>query len=139
MKLSRAGVDVAKSVFQVHAVDRHDQPRWRVKLKRSEWLDALSEHLAPDAEVGMEACVSAHHWGRALQERGFRVKLIGAQFVKPYVKSNKNDRVDAEAIVCPELGRWTSTENALSHDRRPRTRCLSTSKSITIGIVCTRA
>lgn len=47
MKLSRAGVDVAKSVFQVHAVDRHDQPRWRAKLRRSEWLDALSEHLAP--------------------------------------------------------------------------------------------
>ena len=98
MKLSRAGVDVAKSVFQVHAVDLHDQPRWRTKLRRSEWLDALSEHLAPGAEVGMEACASAHHWGRALQERGFRVKLIGAQFVKPYVKSNKNDRVDAEAI-----------------------------------------
>ena len=98
MKLSRAGVDVAKSVFQVHAVDRHDQPGWRAKLRRSEWLDALSEHLAPGAEVGMEACASAHHWGRALQERGFRVKLIGAQFVKPYVKSNKNDRVDAEAI-----------------------------------------
>jgi transposase len=52
----------------------------------------------------MEACGSAHHWGRELQKRGFRAKLIAAQFVKPYVKSNKNDRVDAEAI-CEAMGR----------------------------------
>ncbi|MHB8455606.1 MAG: hypothetical protein ACYDDO_13145 [Acidiferrobacterales bacterium] len=51
MKLNRAGVDVAKSVFQAHAVDRHDQPRWKAKLRRSEWLNALSEHLAPGALV----------------------------------------------------------------------------------------
>ena len=98
MNLNRAGVDIAKSVFHVHAVDRHDRPGWQAKLKRSEWLDALCTHLAPGAEVGMEACASAHHWARKLQQRGFRVKLMGAQFVKPYVKSNKNDRVDAEAI-----------------------------------------
>ena len=104
MNLSRAGVDIAKTVFHVHAVDCHDQPRWRAKLKRREWLDALCQHLAPGAEVGMEACASAHHWARKLQERGFRVKLIGAQFVKPYVKSNKNDRVDAEAI-CEAMSR----------------------------------
>jgi transposase len=104
MNLSRAGVDIAKSVFHVHAVDRREQPRWRAKLKRAEWLDTLCQHLAPGAEVGMEACASAHHWARQLQERGFRVKLIGAQFVKPYVKSNKNDRVDAEAI-CEAMSR----------------------------------
>ena len=104
MNLSRAGVDIAKSVFHVHAVDRHDRPQWRTKLKRAEWLEALCRRLAPGAEVGMEACASAHHWGRKLQERGFRVKLIGAQFVKPYVKSNKNDRVDAEAI-CEAMSR----------------------------------
>ena len=104
MNLSRAGVDIAKSVFHVHAVDCHDQPQWRAKLKRAEWLDALCRRLAPGAEVGMEACGSAHHWARKLKERGFRVKLIGAQFVKPYVKSNKNDRVDAEAI-CEAMSR----------------------------------
>ena len=49
MKLSRAGVDVAKSVCQVHAVDRHDQSGWRAKLRRGEWLDALNEHFAPGA------------------------------------------------------------------------------------------
>jgi len=104
MNLSRAGVDIAKSVFHVHAVDRHDQPKWQVKLKRADWLDVLCRRLAPGAEIGMEACASAHHWGRKLQERGFHVKLIGAQFVKPYVKSNKNDRVDAEAI-CEAMSR----------------------------------
>jgi len=104
MNLSRAGVDIAKSVFHVHAVDRHQKPGWQAKLKRGEWLDALCKHLAPDAEVGMEACASSHHWARKLQQRGFRVKLIAAQFVKPYVKSNKNDRVDAEAI-CEAMSR----------------------------------
>ena len=104
MNPSRAGVDIAKSVFHVHAVDCHDQPKWRAKLKRADWLDAVCQHLAPGAEVGMEACASAHHWARKLQERGFRVRLIGAQFVKPYVKSNKNDRVDAEAI-CEAMSR----------------------------------
>ena len=62
MKITRAGVDIAKSVFHVHAVDRHDQLRWQAKLKRGQWLDALSERLVPGAEVGMEACASAHHW-----------------------------------------------------------------------------
>lgn len=104
MKLSRAGVDIAKSVFHVHAVDGRDNPKWQAKLKRDLWLDALCARLAPGAEVGMEACASAHHWARKLQQKGFHVKLIGAQFVKPYVKSNKNDRVDAEAI-CEAMGR----------------------------------
>jgi len=104
MNLSRAGVDIAKTVFHVHAVDQHDQLGWQARLRRAEWLDALCKRLVPGAEVGMEACASAHHWGRKLQERGFRVKLIGAQFVKPYVKSNKNDRVDAEAI-CEAMSR----------------------------------
>jgi transposase len=104
MKIMRAGVDIAKSVFHVHGVDRHDRPQWQAKLRRNEWIEVLCDRLAPGAEVGMEACASAHHWGRELQKRGFRVKLIAAQFVKPYVKSNKNDRVDAEAI-CEAMGR----------------------------------
>ncbi len=76
MKLSRAGVDIAKSVFHVHAVDRHEQPRLQKKFKRAEWLDALCGMLAPNAEIGMEACASAHHWGRELERRGFPVKLV---------------------------------------------------------------
>ncbi len=104
MKSNRVGVDIAKSIFHVYAVDRHERPQLQTKLKRRDWLDTLCAQLAPDADVGMEACASAHHWGRELQRRGFRVKLIAAQFVKPYVKSNKNDRVDAEAI-CEAMSR----------------------------------
>ena len=104
MNITRVDVDIAKSVFHVHAVDRHESTQWQAKLKRNEWLDALSERLAPGAEIGMEACASAHHWARELQKRGYWVKLIAAQFVKPYVKSNKNDAVDAEAI-CEAMSR----------------------------------
>jgi transposase len=121
MKITRAGIDIAKSVFHIHAVDRHDRPQWQAKLKRNEWLDALCDRLAPGAEVGMEACASAHHWARELQKRGFRVKLIAAQFVKPYVKSNKNDRVDAEAI-CEAMGRpgmrFVAVKSVAQQDRQ---------------------
>ena len=89
MNITRVGVDIAKSVFHVHAVDRHGSLVWQAKLKRSEWLAALSERLKSGAEVGMEACASAHHWARELQKRGYRVKLIAAQFVKPYVKRTR--------------------------------------------------
>ena len=64
MEITRAGVDIAKSVFQVHGVDCHDQPQWQVKLRRGQWLEALCNRLAAGAKVGMEACASAHHWGR---------------------------------------------------------------------------
>jgi len=104
MNITRVGVDIAKSVFHVHAVDRHDKTQWQAKLNRDQWVEALCGHIAPGAEVGMEACASAHYWGRELQKRGYRVKLIAAQFVKPYVKSNKNDRADAEAI-CEAMSR----------------------------------
>lgn len=99
MNITRVGVDIAKSVFHVHGVDRHDHTKWQAKLKRDQWLDALCDRVAQGAEIGMEACASAHYWGRELQRRGYIVKLIAAQFVKPYVKSNKNDRVDAEVPV----------------------------------------
>jgi transposase len=56
-----------------------------------------------EVQIGMEACASAHHWVRELQKRGYVVRLIAAQFVKPFVKSNRNDRVDAEAISRPSM------------------------------------
>ena len=104
MNITRVGVDIAKSVFHVHAVDRHGNLVWQAKLKRNQWVAALTERLAPGAEIGMEACASSHHWAREFNKRGYRVKLIAAQFVKPYVKSNKNDLVDAEAI-CEAMSR----------------------------------
>jgi transposase len=104
MKIIRVGVDLAKNVFQVHGVDRNEKPVWQRKLNRAEWLKVLLEKIEPGCEIGMEACGGAHHWARKLQAQGFAVKLIAPQFVKPYVKSNKNDANDAEA-VCEAMSR----------------------------------
>ena len=104
MKLIRVGVDLAKSVFQVHGVDRSEKAAWRRKLSRAEWIKAVQQNVPLEAEIGMEACGSAHHWARELRALGYSVKLIAAQFVKPYVKSNKNDATDAEAI-CEAMSR----------------------------------
>ena len=104
MNIIRAGVDIAKSVFHIHGVDRHGQIQWQGKYSRSKWLDAICRKVSTGTEIGMEACASSHHWARELQNRGYYVRLIAAQFVKPYVKSNKNDRVDAEAI-CEAMSR----------------------------------
>jgi len=98
MKIKRIGVDIAKSVFHVHGVDRHGKVLWQRKLKRCDWISAIQEKAEPGTEIAMEACASSHHWARELQGHGYRVKLIAAQFVKPFVKSNKNDVNDAEAI-----------------------------------------
>ena len=100
MNITRIGVDLARNVFHVHAVDKHSHVQWSAKLSRSKWLAAICKRVKPGAEIDMEACAGARHWVRVLESRGCRVKLIAAQFVKPYVKSNKNDRVDAEAMGC---------------------------------------
>jgi transposase len=104
MKLIRVGVDLAKAVFQVHGVDRSENAVWRRKLTRAKWIKVLLERVEPTCEIGMESCGGAHHWARTLQAHGFKVKLIAPQFVKPYVKSNKNDANDAEAI-CEAMSR----------------------------------
>ncbi len=104
MKLSRVGVDLAKQVFQLHGVDRSGKGVWKRRLTRRKWLDALLAEAEPGCEIGMEACGGAHHWARELQSRGYTVRLIPPQFVKPYVKSNKNDANDAEAI-CEAMSR----------------------------------
>ena len=104
MKLIRVGVDLAKSVFQVHGVDCSEKAAWRRKLSRAEWIKAVQQNVPLEAEIGMEACGSAHHWARELRALGYSVKLIAPQFVKPYVKSNQNDATDAEAI-CEAMSR----------------------------------
>jgi transposase len=106
MKIMRIGVDLAKSVFQVHGVDRAEKPAWCRRLSREKWLKALLKKVEPGCEIGMEACGGAHHWARRLQAHGLTVKMIAPQFVKPYVKSNKNDANDAEA-VCEAMSRPT--------------------------------
>jgi transposase len=102
MKITRIGLDLAKEVFQVHGVDRAGQAVVRRRLRRGEVLKFFAG-LEP-CLVGMEACGGAHHWGRELMKLGHQVRLISPQFVKPYVKSNKNDANDAEAI-CEAVSR----------------------------------
>ncbi len=104
MKLTRIGVDIAKQVFQLHGTDRFERTVWRRRLPRDRWVQVLRDVAEPGCEIGMEACGGAHHWARQLQALGYRVKLIAPQFVKPYVKSNKNDAKDAEAI-CEAMSR----------------------------------
>src|SRR5690554_2511694 len=104
MNIIRVGVDIAKSVFHVHGVDRHGKTVWQGKYARAKWLNALSRKVPVGCKIGIEACASAHHWGRELEKLGYHVRLVPAQFVKPYVKSNKNDKVDAEAI-CEAMSR----------------------------------
>jgi len=82
-KITRIGVDIAKSVFHVHAVDRHGHTVWTAKLRRNKWVDEICKRAGPEAEIGMEACATSHHWARVFSARGYRVRLIAAQFVKP--------------------------------------------------------
>jgi transposase len=104
MKLNRIGIDLAKNVFQLHGVDDRGKVVLKKRLTRDKWLSVFCESVEPGCEVGMEACGGAHHWARQLQARGFVVKVIAPQFVTPYVKSNKNDANDAEAI-CEAMSR----------------------------------
>ena len=91
------GVDLAKNVFQLHAASMTGQPKFRKKLSRCSFLRFMAEH--PPAVVVMEACGSAHYWAREMIRVGHEVKLIAPHYVKPFVKRQKNDAADAEAIV----------------------------------------
>ena len=102
MKVVRIGLDIAKSVFQVHGVDAHGKTVVRKTLSRSEVLRYFVQ--CPPCIVGIEACAGAHYWGRELVRLGHDARLMAAQFVTPYRKSGKNDANDAEAI-CEAVGR----------------------------------
>jgi transposase len=102
MNITTVGIDLAKSVFQVHGVDARGKAVLRKALKRGEMMKFFAKLLP--CLIGMEACGSAHFWARKLCELGHTVKLMAPQFVKPYVKTNKNDARDAEAI-CEAVAR----------------------------------
>ena len=104
MKITTIGIDLAKNVFQIHGANGSGKPVLRKQLRRDQ-VSAFFANLPP-CLIGMEACGSAHYWARKLQEFGHTVRLMAPQFVKPYVKSNKNDAADAEAI-CEAVTRPT--------------------------------
>src|SRR5690554_3557880 len=91
------GVDLAKSVFQLHGASMTGQPKFRKKLSRQGFGKFMAKQSP--AIVVMEACGSAHYWAREMSRRGHEVKLIAPRYVKPFVKRQKNDAADAEAIV----------------------------------------
>jgi len=96
MKVTTLGIDLAKNVFQLHGVNEYGKTVIKKQIRR----DQMAEFFAnlPACLIGMEAYGSAHHWARKLEGFGHTVKLMAPQFVKPYVKTNKNDAADAEAI-----------------------------------------
>ena len=102
MKITTIGIDLAKEVFQIHGVDKHGKAVLRKRLRRSEMV-RFFVNLEPCLIV-MEACGSSPYWARKLCEFGHTVKLMSPQFVKPYVKTNKHDMADTEAI-CEAVSR----------------------------------
>jgi transposase len=104
MKITTIGIDLAKDVFQIHGADARGKAVLKKALKRGQMAAFFAN--TPPCLIGMEACGSAHYWARKLQALGHTVKLMAPQFVKPYVKANKNDAADAEAI-CEAVTRPT--------------------------------
>ena len=102
MKVTTIGLDLAKNVFQAHGVDERGRRVFSRQIKRSQMIEFFTK-LEP-CLIGMEACGSAHYWARRLQQLGHTVRLMAAQLVKPYVKTNKHDAADAEAI-CEAVSR----------------------------------
>jgi transposase len=104
MEITTIGLDLAKSVFQLHAVDANGAVVWRKKLRRTALLDTLAK--VPPCLVGMEACATAHHWAREISALGHQVRLMPPAYVKAYLRRQKNDAADAEAI-CEAVRRPT--------------------------------
>lgn len=115
MNIATIGIDLAKSVFAVHVVDERGKNVFKKTLKREQVASFFAN--PPAFLIGMEACGGAHHWARKLQGMGHTVRLVAPQFVKPYVKTNKNDAADAEA-TCEAVAR---RKHALRADQERRT------------------
>lgn len=113
MPITTLGIDLAKHVFQLHGVDARGRAVLSRRVKRQQLLDTVAS--LPPCVIGMEACGSAQHWGRAFEPLGHTVKLMHPKYVKPYVKTNKNDGRDAEAI-CEAVSRPTMR---CGHDFKP--------------------
>ena len=97
MNVTLIGIDLAKSVFQVCAINQHGKTLFNRQVRRNRLMELLLQY--PEAIMAMEACSGSNYWGRELQQCGFEVRLIPPQHVKPFVKGNKNDRNDAFAIT----------------------------------------
>ena len=104
MQITTIGLDIAKNVFQVHGINASEKVVVRKQVRRSQVLEFFK--ALPPCLVGMEACATAHYWARELTKLGHQVRLMPAKDVRSYVKRNKNDAADAEAI-CEAVRRPT--------------------------------
>ena len=104
MQVTTIGLDLAKNVFQVHGIDEGGRVVLRRRLRRDRLLEFFAD--LPACLIGIEACATAHHWARELQALGHDVRLMPPTYVKPYVKRQKNDAADADAI-CEAVTRPT--------------------------------
>lgn len=104
MQITTIGLDIAKNVFQVHAIDAEEKIVFRKQLRRGQVIQFFEE--LPRCLVGLEACATSHYWARELAKLGHDVRLMPAKDVKAYIKRNKNDAADAEAI-CEAVRRPT--------------------------------
>ncbi|CAM4081742.1 IS110 family transposase [Shewanella aquimarina] len=127
MKVTLIGIDLAKNVLQICGVNQAGKTLFNRTVKRTQLLKTLVQY--PDAVIAMEACCGSNYWGRELMSRGFEVKLIPPQHVKPFVKGNKNDRNDAFAIceaamrpniICVKPRTLAQVDIIISHRIRER-------------------
>ena len=114
MDIKTLGIDIAKNIFQVHGVDHMGRKVINKAIRRSQ----LPQYL-----IGMEACGGSNYWGQKFTEMEHEVKLISPQFVRPYVKSNKNDKVDAEAI-CEAVTRPNMRFVAIKNKEQQDIQCI---------------
>jgi transposase len=127
--ISMIGLDVAKNVLQVHGVDAAGAVVVRRQLRRGQ-VEKFFAQLPP-AVVGLEACGSAHHWARVIGRYGHQARLMPPAYVKPYVKRNKNDGRDAEAI-CEALGRPTMRFVAVKSVEQQATLAVHTTRALLV-------
>jgi transposase len=128
-EISIVGLDLAKNVFQVHAIDASGRVVLRRQLRRGAVAKFFGE--LPPCIVGIEACGSAHHWGRLIGGYGHEVRLMPPAYVKPYVKRNKNDGRDAEAI-CEAVGRPTMRFVAVKSVQQQAVMAVHTTRSLLV-------
>src|ERR1700730_18151287 len=128
-EISTIGLDLAKNVFQVHGVDASGGVVFRRQLRRG----AVEKFFAqlPPCTVGVEACGSAHHWGRVIGRYGHQVRLMPPAYVKPYVKRNKNDGRDAEAI-CAAVSRPTTRFGPVKSVEQQATMAVHTTRALLV-------
>ena len=121
MNIKTLGIDIAKNIFQIHGVNSKGKKVVNKSIKRNKLAEFINN--LPPCLIGMEACGGSNYWGQKFTKMGHKVKLISPQFVKPYVKSNKNDAVDAEAI-CEAVNRPNMRFVAIKNQDQQYIQCI---------------